>query len=234
MKRERGPGTDELIHAYLDGELEEADAERLVAALHGDREKTRELRELEALCERASRLETPPLPDGFAARALERALAGKPPRRSWRDRLFGARFELRLSPVGLGAATAAVAVLVAVAGTIGFTRGERAASDLFARAAEPAPAGIVPAAFGAERPGNPVRFVIRAEHASQVELAGDFNGWVPAPLVRRPDGFFEAVLPLPPGRYEYAFCVDGTWGPDPAAHRYVEDGFGGRNSVIEL
>jgi 1,4-alpha-glucan branching enzyme len=110
-----------------------------------------------------------------------------------------------------------------------------AAFDVFA-AAEPAPgpAGIVSVVHAPDRASAPVRFVLRAEEASHVEIAGDFNGWVPAPLVRRPDGFFEAVVPLPPGRYEYAFCVDGAWGPDPAAHRYVEDGFGGKNSVIEL
>lgn len=233
MKRE--PGTDELIHAYLDGEIEEADAERLVEALHSDRERARELRELEGIAELATRLPRPALPDGFAAKALERALAGKPPKRSWRERLLGARLEFRFSPAGLAAATAGVAILVGGAGLLGFFRGERAAHELFAAGGvEGGPAGIVPVAFHDERPGDPVRFVLRAEQAQSVEIAGDFNGWVPAPLVRRPDGFFEAVVPLPPGRYEYAFCVDGAWGPDPAARVYVEDGFGGRNSVIEL
>lgn len=236
MKREREPATDELIHAYLDGEIEEADAERLVEALHGDREQARKLREFEALAERVAELPRPPLPEGFTVRALERALGGKPPRRSWRDRILGPRLELRLSWAGLGAVTAGLAILVAGAGVLGFTRGEHAAHELFAAAGAGAgaPAGVLPVAYGGERRGDPVRFVLRATDADRVELAGDFNDWVPTPLQRRPDGFFEAVVPLQPGRYEYAFIVDGAWGPDPAARRYVEDGFGGKNSVIEL
>jgi anti-sigma factor RsiW len=236
-ERER-PITDELMQAYLDGELEEADAERLVEALHGDREKAKELRELEALVETAARLPVPPLPENFVARTLERvrAVEAPPPRPSWRERIFGRRIlELRLSLAGLSAVAAGLCLLVAAAGTVGFLRGEEA-SRRFAAEAEPVGAGpaVVPAAYHGNARGAPVRFVFRAETASRVEVAGDFNGWVPEPLVRRPDGFFELVVPLAPGRYEYSFCVDGRWGPDPAARRYVDDGFGGRNSVIEL
>lgn len=233
-RRER-PTTDELIHAYLDGELEEAEAERLVEELRDDREKARELRELEAIVEGAAHLPVPPLPEGFTARALERALAGKAPaRRPWRERWLGRRMELRLSPAGLGALAAGLALLLATAGTLGFVRGERTARERVAAVAAAIRAPeIVPAAYHGQR-GAPVRFVLRAETASRVEVAGDFNGWVPEPLVRRPDGFFEVVVPLQPGRYEYAFRVDGRWGPDPAARRYVDDGFGGRNSVLEL
>ena len=79
-----------------------------------------------------------------------------------------------------------------------------------------------------------VRFVLRAEDARSVELAGSFNGWTPAPLTRLPDGTFEAVLPLGKGRHEYAFRVDGDWQPDPQASARVDDGFGGANSVLEL
>jgi anti-sigma factor RsiW len=235
-ERER-PTTDELVHAYLDGELEEAEAERLVEALHGDREKAKELRDLEAIVELASRLPVPPLPENFVARTLERVQADvPPPRRSWRERLFGRRIiELRLSFAGLTAVTAGLCLLVAAAGTVGFLRGERASRRWIAAAdPEAAPPVVRPVAYQADSRGAPVRFVLRAETASRVEVAGDFNGWVPEPLVRRPDGFFELVVPLAPGRYEYSFCVDGRWGPDPAARRYVDDGFGGRNSVIEL
>ncbi len=35
-------------------------------------------------------------------------------------------------------------------------------------------------------------------------------------MTRRPDGTWEATLPLAPGRYAYKFKVDGRWTLDPA------------------
>ncbi len=80
-----------------------------------------------------------------------------------------------------------------------------------------------------------VRFELVAPQARTVSVAGSFNGWrVDAlPLSRGADGLWAATVALPVGEHRYEFVVDGKqWVPDPTAHAQVDDGFGGRNSVI--
>jgi hypothetical protein len=80
-----------------------------------------------------------------------------------------------------------------------------------------------------------VRFELVAPEARSVSVAGSFNGWrVGAmPLTRVADGLWAATVALPLGEHRYEFVIDGTrWVPDPTAHAQVDDGFGGRNSVI--
>jgi hypothetical protein len=71
-----------------------------------------------------------------------------------------------------------------------------------------------------------------------VAIAGDFNGWNPqANLLEDPDGddIWTTTLNLKPGRYEYMFVLDGEkWFPDPNALRYVKDGFGNKNAILEI
>lgn len=69
----------------------------------------------------------------------------------------------------------------------------------------------------AKEPRNVV-FHLTAPAAKAVLLGGSFNNFDAreAPLTRRPDGVWEATLPLPPGRYLYKFKVDGRWTLDPA------------------
>ncbi len=85
-----------------------------------------------------------------------------------------------------------------------------------------------------------ITFSLQAD-ASQVKsiaVVGDFNDWDPNrnPLLDdNNDGIWTATLQLEPGRYEYMFIIDGQkWVPDPAAYRYVSDGFGNKNAVIEI
>jgi 1,4-alpha-glucan branching enzyme len=80
-----------------------------------------------------------------------------------------------------------------------------------------------------------VRFELVAPGARTVSVAGSFNGWrVDAlPMVRGAAGLWSVTVPLPVGEHRYEFVVDQTrWVPDPTAHSQVDDGFGGRNSVI--
>jgi len=69
-------------------------------------------------------------------------------------------------------------------------------------------------------------------------IAGDFNNWDPqANRLEDPegDGTWTATLKLAPGRYEYMFVLDGEeWFPDPNALRYVKDGFGNKNALLEI
>jgi hypothetical protein len=108
----------------------------------------------------------------------------------------------------------------------------------------PAPAHIA-AAAGPARAAvadtvHLVRFVLVDRAARRVTLVGDFNGWnrTATQLVRtgaRDDAAVWSVsVPLPPGRHEYAFVVDGErWVADSAAP-VVEDEFGTRSSVVTL
>lgn len=87
-------------------------------------------------------------------------------------------------------------------------------------------------------PGSPradtvyVRFELTAPGARQVRLAGDFSGWQPeVQLVRGEAGLWVATVPIAVGVHRYQFVVDEDWVPDPAAGA-IDDGFGGRNSVV--
>jgi hypothetical protein len=74
--------------------------------------------------------------------------------------------------------------------------------------------------------------------AHTVAIAGDFNDWSPqANLLEdtEGDGIWTATLDLEPGRYEYMFVLDGEkWFADPNALRYVKDGFGNKNAILEI
>jgi len=79
---------------------------------------------------------------------------------------------------------------------------------------------------------------INDNKAHTVAIAGDFNGWNPQTNVLEDpegDGIWTGTLNLEPGRYEYMFVMDGEkWFPDPNALRYVKDGFGNKNAILEI
>jgi hypothetical protein len=84
-----------------------------------------------------------------------------------------------------------------------------------------------------------LQFVLVAPQAATVSLVGDFNDWdaVRTPMrPLRPDGpVWSAVVPLAPGRYHYAFLVNGShWLADPAAPTASDDGFGTPSSVVTV
>jgi len=86
--------------------------------------------------------------------------------------------------------------------------------------------------------GAQVEFVVLAPGATTVNLVGDFNEWsttaTPLRAAER-DGVWSVKVPLPPGRHEYAFVVDGErWMPDPSAPRATSDDFGTPNSVVTV
>ena len=91
-------------------------------------------------------------------------------------------------------------------------------------------------------------FQYDAPSARQVNLAGNFpnNEWLKYgnqfDVMRDDgsngdrvagDGIWSIVKPLSPGRYEYKFVVDrNSWFIDPNALETVDDGYGGKNSVL--
>ena len=74
--------------------------------------------------------------------------------------------------------------------------------------------------------------------ASDVRIAGDFNGWVPDKGVRsliESEGqtrVWTKILKLPPGTYQYRYVVDGEWREDPENPEVVTSALGGRSSVL--
>ncbi len=85
-----------------------------------------------------------------------------------------------------------------------------------------------------------VQFSLRISDskAHTVAIAGDFNQWnFQSNCLEDPDGdgIWTATLKLPPGRYEYMFVLDGEeWVPDPNANKFVKDGFGNMNAILEI
>jgi hypothetical protein len=79
---------------------------------------------------------------------------------------------------------------------------------------------------------------INDNKAHTVAIAGDFNDWNPQADILEDsegDGIWTGTLKLEPGRYEYMFVLDGEkWFPDPNALRYVKDGFGNKNAILEI
>ncbi len=84
-----------------------------------------------------------------------------------------------------------------------------------------------------------VHFELVAPQAKSVFLAGDFNEWQPSELKlisAKGKGVWEITVRLRKGiSYRYNFLIDGTrWEPDPGAPLQVDDGFGGKSSVLRL
>lgn len=80
------------------------------------------------------------------------------------------------------------------------------------------------------------QFVLVAPQASSVALVGDFNDWDPARSpMRTAQGVWATTVPLGPGRYRYAFLVNGVeWRADPGAPAAHDDEFGTPSSVITV
>jgi len=100
------------------------------------------------------------------------------------------------------------------------------------------PAGSVEPASGPQMTASGVKFTLFSTKVEKVNIAGSFNNWsmTADPLYDRDgNGMWSITLPLPPGRYEYKFVIDGEeWIPDPSNPETADDGFGGYNSVITV
>ncbi len=100
-------------------------------------------------------------------------------------------------------------------------------------------AGVVVGGWPGSEAGPRLHAVVleyTGPEAQDVRLVGDFNGWggvrEALPGERRGERWVFRV-DLEPGRYQYAFLVDGkSWLPDAEAPSIIPDGFGGENSVL--
>jgi hypothetical protein len=240
---------DARLHEYLDGELPPSDP----AAFEGDlrtgkllRNQLNTMSRIEAWF-RSTRSRAPSSLARDVERALEveRAVPARA-RPSYRRRLFpslpgGAVLRWAWAPAALAAI---IAVLVAIPQDRAKNRsGDVPQSPERAVSTQPMARGdLTSSATGPEKPTDapsnavPYEFVFRAQDATQVCLAGDFNQWrvCEAPMRRVGEGVWSLSLKLKPGRYEYMFVVDGRWVTDPNAIAHADDGFGNRNAVLLL
>lgn len=90
----------------------------------------------------------------------------------------------------------------------------------------------------AEAPQPEIRFVkfsVKVAGAKDVRIAGDFNKWSADALVlaKKDKNMWEALLPLPPGRYKYVCRVDGQETLDPLNPETAMEG-GRKVSVLTV
>jgi serine protease AprX len=86
-------------------------------------------------------------------------------------------------------------------------------------------------------PGQRLRFVLNDPDATDVRIAGSWDGWAAAATraVRVAPSLLQVTLPpLSSGSYAYKFVVDGRWDADPANRHCASDGFGGTNSTFDV
>lgn len=154
-----------------------------------------------------------PLSDDFEARVMRAVEAAARP--WWRR-------PLAIAPVRLVAVAAGFGALMALGG---YTLARRT------------PVAVVAGAAGVPDTVHVVRFVFTDVTAASVTLAGDFNGWSRSATPLEPSGVagqWVVELPLPSGRHEYAFVVDGErWVADPSAV-LRRDEFGQESSVVRV
>jgi len=90
---------------------------------------------------------------------------------------------------------------------------------------KPSRSGVIPPQRArAERPAEPpqpelrfAKFSVKIAGAKEVGISGDFNKWNPEALtlVKKNSKTWEALVPLPPGRYKYLCRIDGQDVLDP-------------------
>jgi hypothetical protein len=68
--------------------------------------------------------------------------------------------------------------------------------------------------------------------ASRVDLVGDWTAWQPVPLERMPDGRWALRVRLTTGVHRFNLVVDGTRWIVPDGVAAVNDGFGGKTSLL--
>ena len=69
--------------------------------------------------------------------------------------------------------------------------------------------------------------------SKQVEIAGEFNDWIPEDMKALKDGYWQAELKLKPGSYAYRLVFEGdSWEADPNSPQIT--GPYGPNSILKI
>ncbi|MGE5744846.1 MAG: glycogen-binding domain-containing protein [Gemmatimonadota bacterium] len=88
--------------------------------------------------------------------------------------------------------------------------------------------------FSAFRRGDGILVRIRLRDARVVTIAGDWNGWTPAPLERTDGDVWESTFPLTAGPHRFVVFVDDAAWQIPEGVPSVPDGMGGRVAVLTV
>ena len=221
---------DTAWQRYLDREMDPSEEAAFLARL--DEAERVELHATGAALSALERLPRVAAPVGLADRVMAEI---RPPRqsalarlRAWMERrpLLGWEFA--------GAALAASALFVVLAPLSLPPAGDALPQTALSSASS----SLTRAAHAPSDESNALRFSLYAPQAGSVALVGDFNGWGSMSEVRlKPagKGMWSVVVPLPSGRYQYAFLVDGQrWVTDPRAEQRVSDDFGRQNAVVTI
>lgn len=81
------------------------------------------------------------------------------------------------------------------------------------------------------------QFSYYGPEAKSVRVGGNFNEWNPSDefLMERDEyGMWTKNIFLKPGTYQYKFIVDGEWVEDQSNSNYINNAYGGNNSVLEI
>ncbi|HEX9100579.1 MAG TPA: hypothetical protein VF997_00175, partial [Polyangia bacterium] len=82
--------------------------------------------------------------------------------------------------------------------------------------------------------GRDVTFRAQARPGARVAVVGDWSGWQPQPLSSVGGDRWEGTFSLPSGRHSWALSIDGVLVTPPQASGFVDDGFGGRNAIVDV
>ena len=72
--------------------------------------------------------------------------------------------------------------------------------------------------------------------SKRVQIAGEFNNWIPDKNVETEilDGSLQKTLRVSPGGYEYRLIIDGVWQQDPANPEAAPNDMGEYNSLLNV
>lgn len=89
--------------------------------------------------------------------------------------------------------------------------------------------------FGPRKAIGGMLFQCQSPGAQGVEIAGDFNSWIPEPMVQKSvPGVWQKVIPMQEGEFRYKFIVDGEWQLDPFQDEMKENSFGSFDSYLKV
>jgi hypothetical protein len=219
-----------LLARYLDGDLGPEEADRFLKALENDPALEARLRKYERLLNLARALPMDEAPAGFTEEVLEEI-------QEHGHAVLRARRSL---PAWL--AVAASIALVFAAGRWSAERQTHSADSTAGQGATAARMEVMPASWVAGEGQDAHLMAVRLVYVptnpdvKSVSVAGSFNDWDPQDVgLRHQGGVWSTLLVLPQESYEYMFVEDGKkWVCDPHATLTRDDGYGGKNAVLDL
>lgn len=118
--------------------------------------------------------------------------------------------------------------------------GTATAAPTLPRVPQAAPASLeakLAKLYGVRTTHQGLLFVQPYNGAATVAVVGDFNQWDPRRTPLHKDDnlrVWQAVVPVPPGRYRYRLVIDGRWIQDPYNQSVESNPFGEVDNIVEV